>query len=264
VRPVLSSVSDILEVTLSRPLLHALSHGKRKISIDYDPSRHILRTSVGKETFEAPYVGRLDSVRVQHSPDLVANIAIHEAGHAVAYMRLFGVAPLQITARVASVAAPSFMFPHEIIDTRGSMLDRVRVYLAGGLAEELAFGEANASTGRGHDREVATQIIADHVRRYGFDPQFQASYTMEGQYHLDRKPSDAAIEAQMRRLADETRALLAKDEKMLRELARRLQSAGALGADAAAECAAKFGLVVRIEPEGARIAPSYAGMMGKG
>jgi hypothetical protein len=261
VRPVLSSVSDILESNLSRLLFQALTQAQDRIEIDYDAERRVLRSRVGGESLETPYTGRLDTVRVQHSADLIANIAIHEAGHAVAYMRLFGVAPLQVTARVASMAAPSFMFPHELIDTRSSMLDRVKVFLAGGLAEDEVFGLDNATTGRGHDREMATQVLLDHVRRYGFDPNFQASYTMEGAYYLDRKITDDAVETLMRRMVSETRHLLAQNRPMLVALGQRLQAEGAMDAPGMAACAADFGLKVEIKPEGAKIAPAYSGMV---
>ena len=50
---------------------------------------------------------------------------------------LFGLAPLQLTSRVASSYASGFTFPHDIHSTRASMLNQIKVYLAGGLAEEL-------------------------------------------------------------------------------------------------------------------------------
>jgi hypothetical protein len=258
VRPVLSSVSDILESNLSRLLFKALTEGGARIEVDYDVERRMLVSRIGADVFETAYTGRLDTVRVQHSPDLIANISIHEAGHAVAYMAIFGVAPLQVTARVASVAAPSFMFPHEVIDTRSSMLDRVKVYLAGGLAEDEMFTESDATTGRGHDREMATQILLDHVRRYGFHPDFQASYTMEGSYYLERKITDSAVETLMRQLVADTRKLLSGHRPLLIALARRLEAAGALDAAEVAQCAEAHGLKVEIRPEGAKIAPNYA------
>lgn len=55
------------------------------------------------------------------------------------------------------------------------MLDMIKVYLAGGIAEEMVFGVQNASTGREHDREQATTLALEYVRRYGFDPEFQAT-----------------------------------------------------------------------------------------
>jgi cell division protease FtsH len=138
------------------------------------------------------------------------------------------------------------------------MLERVKVFLAGGLAEDEVFGEDDATTGRSHDREMATQILVDHVRRYGFDPAFQSNYAMDGPYYLERKITDEPVETLMRRLVAETRALLAADRPMLLALARRLQQAGGLDAPAIASIAADFGLRVELRAEGERIAPHYA------
>ena len=200
VRPVLSSVTDILETNLSKLLFTALTEGQTSISVDYDADTQTLKAKIGDTQVDTPFTGRLDKARQRNRDDLTANIAVHESGHAVAYMTLFGVAPLQLTSRVTSIDVGSFMFPHEIIPTRQSLIHRMQVFLAGGLAEELVFGEELVTTGCSHDREMATQTMVDYYRRYGFSEKFQANYTLDGPSYLERKPTDEAIEVHMRDL----------------------------------------------------------------
>ena len=63
---------------------------------------------------EIPFVGRMDKIRQGNLDNVVANVSVHEAGHAVAYVALFGLAPLQLKSKVASSYASGFTFPHEI------------------------------------------------------------------------------------------------------------------------------------------------------
>lgn len=102
------------------------------------------------------YIGTIDNICDKNDKSAVANISVHEAGHAVVYMLLFGLG-------IAAIKKPNcqflrrrfYSFPHQIHRTHRSMLDMIKVYLAGGIAEEMVFGVQNASTGREHDREQA-------------------------------------------------------------------------------------------------------------
>ncbi len=208
VRPVFSSVADIVESNLARFLFEALMTDANLISISYDPQKSLLSASLtpavtpggkkpGKSAkpgkprlIERPYVGRLDKVRDRNLADVVANVSVHEAGHAVAYAVLFGLAPLQLTAKVASSYASGFTFPHDVHETKNQLLSKIKVLLAGGLAEEVVFGDGNATTGRSADREQATSITLDFVRKYGFDREFQAHYGMEGAWVMDKSVTD--------------------------------------------------------------------------
>jgi hypothetical protein len=258
VRPVFSSVVDIVESTMSRLLFQALMAGSRRVRIEYDEDRRMLVTTVGSERAELPYLGRLDSVRQRNTADVVANVSVHEAGHAVAYVVLFGLAPLQLTSRIASSHAAGFTFPHEIHETRGNLGDKIKTFLAGGIAEEIVFGEANASSGRGLDRIAATELTVDYVRRYGFDAEFQAVYTLEMGYALDKTATDPDIEKMIARLAAQTHELLIEHRGFLVTLARRLLAAGRVDADDVVLVAAQHGLAAQVRPEGYLHLPAYA------
>ena len=184
-------------------------------------------------------------------------MSVHEAGHGVVYAALFGLAPLQLTSKIASSYAGGFTFPHAIHDTRDNLVANMKVYLAGGIAEEIVFGEGAATAGRAQDLVTVTELAVDYVRRYGFDPEFQANYTLEMGYFLDRTATDPDIEKMIARLVGETHELLIHHRTFLVDLARLLQGAGKLDAAAITIVAARHGVVAEVRPEGHLHLPHY-------
>ncbi len=257
VRPVFSSIADILETNLAKLLFDALMNDGKEVRMRYDIARRELINEVDGRSRTISYSGRIDKIRNSAQSDRVANIAVHEAGHAVAYGVLFGLAPLQLTARVASTYVGGFTFPHQIYETSASLLNQVKVLLAGGLAEELTFGAELASVGRNSDRERATEIVIDFVRRYGFDREFQANYMLDFAYAMDRSIPEPDIEKMMTRLVAETKQLLSERRSLLTDLALRLASAGALPASSVASVLVQHGVTAVVRPEGFQWLPDY-------
>ncbi len=261
VRPVFSTVIDIVEANLTRLVFDALIKGHTHLDLSYDGDRSQMVARIGGSTQRHPFVGRIDSIRESNRDDVVANVAVHEAGHAVAYSVLFGVTPLQLTARVASSYAAGFTFPHQIHETRDSLVNKVKVLLAGGLAEDLVFEEGNASIGRGHDREAATFTVIELVRRYGFDAEFQATYTLDGPATMDRSVTDPDIEKMMARLVADTRQLLRDHQKALVDLAGSVRRAGAMDGAAIAAVLTRHDLDADVKPEGHLLVGNYAAVL---
>lgn len=158
---------------------------------------------------------------------------------------------------VASSYASGFTFPHQIHETRNSLVNKVQVLLAGGLAEELVFGEGHASIGRGQDREMATVTVIEIIRRYGFDPEFQATYTLDGPASMDTGATDPDIEKMMARLVADTRQVLRDHQKALVDLAAAVRDAGALNGEEIAVVLRRNGLDVAIRPEGDLLVEAY-------
>jgi hypothetical protein len=250
VRPVFSSVIDILEANLSKYLFSALKKKAKTIDIKYNSLKSQIEAKIGKEAIVTPYVGRIDKIRDKNEQDAVANISVHEAGHAVAYMALFGLSPLQLKSKVASSYAGGFTFPHEIHETRENLIKKMKVYLAGGLAEELMFGVDNASIGRSHDREQVTIYAIDFVRRYGFDDEFMANYTLLDAYFMDKSVTDTDVEKMISRFCAETRGLLGEHRELLRQLSLELCLKGSLETTEIAEIGKKYKLPTLVKSEG--------------
>lgn len=251
VRPVFSSIIDILETNLSKFIFEAAMRDTDRISLDYSFERQLIIAHLGADdVMELPYVGRIDKIRQSNIESVVANVSVHEAGHAVAYVVLFGLAPLQLKSKVASSYAGGFTFPHQIYETKDNMLKKIMVFLAGGLAEELVFGADNATVGRSNDRENATILAMEYIRVHGFDTAFQANYTLENQYNMDRYKTDSAIETMVAKLAVDTYAVLEKNKDFLLAISMKLKETGSMEGKDVAEIAATFELEAAIHAEG--------------
>lgn len=262
VRPVFSSVIDILETNLSEYLFHAIMHKNKSISLTYNFDKKEIIANIGRSKIKTPFVGRIDKIRQSNEIDTVANISVHEAGHAIAYVLLMKLVPLQIKSKIASSYAGGFTFPHQIHDTRDNLIKKIKIYLAGGIAEDVIFGKSNASIGRSNDREQATMLAVDYVRRYGFDDEFQSVYTLDAYpYTMNKLQTDLDIEKMMSRLLAETKELLIQNIKFLKELSIALSINGTMEAKDIAKIAKKYKHEVDIKEEGYFHITNYDDMM---
>ncbi|MGL6129893.1 hypothetical protein [Chryseobacterium artocarpi] len=251
VRPVFSSVVDILDTNLSKFLFDAIIHDDKNIEIDYLQDKKMIIGKIGTRMVEIPYLGRIDSIRQANQQDAVANISVHECGHAVSYILYTGFAPLQLKSKVASSYAAGFTFPHQIHDTKESLLDRIKIYLAGGIAEEIIFGDKNASIGRSHDREQATSLAIDYIRKYGFDDDYQATYNLEDYSHrMQQHITDDKIEKLMQELAKKTKEDLTLHIDLLKNMSIGLSKKGNMTPKEIYDIATQHKLKVSIKEEG--------------
>lgn len=263
VRPVFSSIIDILETNLSKFLFEAVMNDFTRVDIDYDfVQQAIIADFDGQgKRMELPYVGRIDKIRQSNLADVVSNVSVHESGHAVAYVLEFGLAPLQLKSKVASSYAAGFTFPHQIYETKDNILRKVRIYLAGGLAEELVFGAGNATVGRVQDREMATILVSEYIRKYGFESHFQANYTLEFAYAMDKFKTDTDVERMVTHLAGQAYEMLENNQPFLLALAKQLDQKGSLAANEVSEVARQFNLEAAIREEGYLHLPAYGKMI---
>ena len=250
VRPVFSSITDIVEANLSKLLFEAFMGNLMHIAMDYDfDKKKIVAQLAGKRTIELDYVGKIDQIRRDNSPDMVANIAVHESGHAIVYGILLGLAPLQLKSRVASRYAQGFSFPHLIHLSKENIINKIKVFLAGGIAEEIVFGEEKATISRSFDREEATSMIMEYIRKYGFDKNFQAYYAHSGPYSMDLSVTDWAIERMIRDLTKETQEILEKNKEFLVFLSKELAKKGSLKPMEVVPIALQFGHTFEVREE---------------
>jgi len=262
VRPVFSSITDIIEANLSKLLFEAFMGNLMHISIDYDfEKKKIVAQLAGKRTIELDYVGKIDQIRQDNSPDMVANIAVHESGHAIIYGILLGLAPLQLKSRVASRYAQGFSFPHLIHLSKENIINKIKIFLAGGIAEEIVFGEDKATISRSFDREEATSMIIEYIRKYGFDKNFQAYYAHSGPYSMDLSVTDWAIERMIRDLTKETRELLEKNKEFLISLSKELAQRGSLKPLEVVVIANKFNHTFEVKEENYLHLAGYEGIL---
>lgn len=102
--------------------------------------------------------------------EILAVVAVHEAGHALVYALLFKKAPVELKINLASFQG-GYVIPSLITNgsSKQQMLDMICVKMAGTVAESIVFGETNRYNGNSTDLDQATKWAARYVRIYGFD-----------------------------------------------------------------------------------------------
>ena len=90
VRPVLSSVGDIVGTPLATLLMDAVLGGHPDVGLDHDGRTGDVVGEVGGRETRFGAVGRIDRFRGQPHADVIAHVAVHEVGHPVAYAVLIG------------------------------------------------------------------------------------------------------------------------------------------------------------------------------
>jgi len=100
-------------------------------------------------------------------------------------------------------------------------------------------------------------LVMDYIRRYGFDPRYQANYTLEYGFAMDKFETDQAVEQMVAALVLETRQLLESNKPLLLAIAHLLYDKGSLDAKQVAELAATFGKTAAIKEEGYLHLPGY-------
>lgn len=166
VRPAISTIFNLLGSNLPHFIYHALINDSNQILIQYEDK--ILYSQIGTETVTKKVVLDIDDIRTGKSVDEVMLVTVHEIGHALVYALLFNTPPKQININ-SSGLANGFVVNHEAIDNKTFLQDKLAIYLAGLVAEELVFGEEFKSNGAYMDIMFATDVAAKFIRAYGMD-----------------------------------------------------------------------------------------------
>ena len=245
VRPVLSSITEILECNLAKFIFEAVKSNFSHLRVGYSDSKKIIQAklSVPREvaksdlnpistskakTINVPFVGRIDQIKIkENTKNLKAMTAVHESGHALLYVINFGLAPLQLKSNLASTSSYGFTFSHQIHLTKALLLKKIQTYLAGHLAEKIVFGEDKCSIGHGSDWREATVLAADFVRRYGFGGQTTSVVTSIMNSEAERlntniETSNQEIEVLLQQQLSLTWQILTDNKKTLTKLSQEL------------------------------------------
>lgn len=224
VRPLLSTISAIVENSVPIFLFEYLKkNSKEPINISHKDGKLFAVIGGKKISYEVPRV--LDDIRKKSSDNKLALVAVHEAGHAVAYAALNKVSPSQIVASTASQHTGGFIGTHGNFGSKRDTFNDVIVDFAGRAAEELIFGKDLITSGAHGDYVSATITLSRFVREVGMD-EFFAVYTpmLTNQMKvIDSNTSvDARIEFIAKQLYSESAALILKHKDYLLAVAEEL------------------------------------------
>lgn len=167
VRPLLSTVTNILSAVLPKYIYNCLLDDATVITLSCHGNKmtgHFKKKSI---VIEIPTV--IESLREKIDDDSKHVVAVHELGHAILYTILFGTVPAQICTDAVSSYNDGFILRHAMMSNKDNLFNKMVVGMAGRAAEEMVFGEINASTGASKDIEVVTMDACKYVAHYGFD-----------------------------------------------------------------------------------------------
>lgn len=167
VRPVFSTISSYIENLMPLVVLEAVTHGIKSVKISYDNKLTSLIATNGAFQLVIKCEGVIDNIKKHNNCDQRVKTSVHEAAHAIAYGVLFGLAPTQMTANMASEYTAGFVGIHSINYTKDNLLDILQVYMAGGVAEEIVFGSDFISSGHSGDIASATALIMQAIKEWG-------------------------------------------------------------------------------------------------
>ncbi|MGJ7499622.1 AAA family ATPase [Variovorax sp. ZT5P49] len=170
-RPLFSSIHAILSATLVNAALWALEQGadgSEPVWLTLDAGASCITAKYRKARRQFPVALELSRLKQRSSEDFRALLAVHEAGHGVAYGLLFARAPQEIKINVASFEGGYNSYEQRKAWSKENLRDRICVSLAGRAAEQLVFGEQACTSGATQDFMQATAYAAQYVRHFAF------------------------------------------------------------------------------------------------
>jgi hypothetical protein len=234
-RPLFSSIHAILSAPLVNAVLWAYEQGvpagaALHVSLDAGTQSLLVRQGEnGGASTAYPVPLDLNQLKQRASPDFRALLAVHEAGHGLAYGRLFGHAPQEVKINVASFEGGYNSYVQLKAESRKSCLDRICVGLAGRAAEALVFGEDACTTGSESDFKNATALAARFVRHFGFGnrlSRIDVTDSTEENLNTDVEPTNAEIEALLAEAYARVQEILKTDSALLLRIVDELLAHG--------------------------------------
>ena len=246
VRPVFSTISEILECLLPKFLLQALIQEEKTLSLFYD--KDAICAKIGSKVIRYPYKGTLDNLKAQRNSNLDRKVltSVHEAGHAVVYASLFKASPPQIVSTTTSHKSEGFICTHETCGAKQYILNKICVWLAGTEAEKIVFGEDNSTWGGSFDLRQATSEASKMIRRYGMDRVKSVVDVDEPFANTDLETTNPMIEELISQGIVRAQKILRDNRLLLSEVIDNLSSRSKLSPQEFRDICKKHGLNISI------------------
>jgi Peptidase family M41 len=208
------------------------SDTRLQVSLNVAAGQLVVSTLAGQEPkhqTQLPVHLDIDRIKRRASSDFRALLAVHEAGHGLAYACLFGHAPQEVKINVASFEGGYNSYVRLKAQSRQNVLDRICVSLAGRAAETLVFGPDACSSGSYGDIKQATEAAAQFVRHYGFGTRLSHtdnSHDMNDNVNTDIEPTNVQIEMILAEQFERACALMRQRSGLLMQIVQELMANG--------------------------------------
>lgn len=165
-RPLRSSIRLLVESSLVTLMQAAGFPQQKALTVDMQGDSLVLLEGEKILSQKALHLPVREAKRKKKNPQTLAIAAVHEAGHALAYILLQGKLPKKVSITSSDAYTLGFMEGERLTDfaSYDSILRDVAIRLAGKKAEQLVFGPDSITTGSEHDTQVATRKLLDLAR----------------------------------------------------------------------------------------------------
>lgn len=165
VRPVMSTISSLVENSVPFFMLEAIKEGVTDIEIDYQDSGYVCK--IGKNVLRLACEGPIDTIKKSCKEDSIVQTSIHEAGHVLLFIEQFEAVPLQAVSRATSRRVKGFVSLVQHEGSVSSYRKYMAVCMAGVAAEEVVFGKDHSTSGCATDIEDATATSVSMNKSWG-------------------------------------------------------------------------------------------------
>jgi len=247
-RPVFSTISEILENNLPVFLFRCFIRGGKTVKVYYDDHKICGKTEDGS-VHRVSFVGSLDEIKIKQNKDYNKRmvVSVHEAGHAVAYAKLFGLVPVQLNSNATSLEG--FIGKHSMEESQDHCSKELIVGLAGYVSEEIIFGKEQMTTGARHDIETTTNTAASMIRKSGMKNALPMNTSHNPHaydlVHTDFDESNAILRDIIKESKEKTEDLIREEIPLLLHLTDILFEKGIMEAPEFMEVCAQHGLTVK-------------------
>lgn len=189
-RPILSTIQETVKSKLPYAVKIAYENKSELGRIVYSYSEGFTTLEcydkdgiiIGSESVKE--VLRVDSHRNSDADERQAIAAVHESGHFVMYVSLFGMLPEKLCSKSVSSETGGFLMHNSDEEKDFVSMDRMKkmiaVSLGGYVAEKIIFGQNMMSTGASEDLRKATVMASKMIRELGFGNPEIRTYLSDG------------------------------------------------------------------------------------
>jgi len=249
VRPLKSTIKYGIEDLMPYILLEKAESAKESDRVEIGVSQGLQavfyqgKTEIHRKTFAL--TEKVKPLKNPRKDELQAIVAVHESGHAVVSMALFGKVPDRINSIAAGANQGGFILtsPSKLKSPK-LLLHEVAVELSGFLAEKGVFGFERVTNGSDGDLEKATTLTMTYFKWHGFGDSliyhtiYQEDY--DNYYHAITEIEEKAAKflKEARRLAEK---ILDRERFLLLELAKHLAEHASMDREELMAMARQFG-----------------------
>ncbi len=249
VRPVLSTILSTIANSIPIFLLSAIEQKEDKIEVRYEDK--CLMAFVGIKIEKYCVEGDIDKIKKERNIEQKTITSVHEAGHSVAYSKMFELVPTQIVSNNSSNDIGGYIGLHAMVSSKDIIEKQMVVLLAGVAAEELVFGDDKKTSGSKSDLACATGKASMYIREYGMDGYnsvIKNPYSAQGgsSYNFDIKESNSRIESMIIERKKQATELLAQNKTFLIKVVETLIKDGSIKEEKYKELAEEYGMNLKI------------------